>query len=248
MEQEQGVPLPDLVDGESPKQDITGNPEELLALLAEDGPVAPKQAEAEPQITEPVAEQEWIHEPTGKKFESREDMLGYESGWKSNKIGELKAQLEMAEKLAAAKGEQPAADKPALTQEQMEQNLLKLAFPNIPDEQLADPAYKSIARGMENLIGAYDGIVGEKFAAMQERLDKFESVSTEQSALQASGLDMAKVQSTLEKHPYLKADECLAQRFAAQCGRSRRGFCGIGASRGIRRQHGKNIPGHERQG
>ena len=197
MGHEQGVPLPDLVDGESPKFEVTGNPSELMKLL-EDGPVKPKAVE----VTEPAAEPEWIHEPSGKGFETELDMLRYESGWKSNKMGELRAQVEMIDKLAA-RGEQPKAESPTLTQEQMEKNLLKLAFPNIPDEQLEDPAYKQIARGMENLIGAYDGIVGEKFNALQSKLDKFEARNTEQTALQASGLDMAQIKNTLEKHPHI---------------------------------------------
>ena len=199
-----GVPVSDLVEGVEFKPEISGDVAELHDLLAGKKPV--KEPVAEPETEpEPVAEQEWIHEPTGKAFKTEGELAIHESGYKSNQIGELRAQLKAAEEIAVAKGEQPKAEPPTLTQEQMEKNLLTLALRDtgvkVDD---ADSSYGLVAKIAENLIGAYDGVVGEKFNEMKARLDAFESASTEQTALQASGLDMAKIQSTLEKHPYLK--------------------------------------------
>ena len=199
-----GVPTVDLIEGVEFKPEISGDRAELNALLAGEKP-APKPESGLDVVTEPVAEQEWIHEPTGKAFKTEGERAIYESGAKSNELGELRARLKAFEEIATAKGEQPQAPPPTLTKEQQEQNLVKLAFPNHSAERLEDGGYMDVAKGMENLIVRHNEILGREFTAIRERLDKFESTSTEQNALHASGLDMAKIQSTLEKHPYLKS-------------------------------------------
>jgi len=152
------------------------------------------------------AKPEWIHEPSGKEFETELDLLRYESGWKSNKMGELRAQVEMIDKLAA-QGKGESQNQPnQLTQEQMERNLVNLALQGTgikADE--ADPAYATIARMTENLIGAYDGIMEKKLAALQTKLDNFEAQTNESNAIAGAGIDRKTIENILEKHPGLKA-------------------------------------------
>ena len=203
MSDAQGLPLTDLVEGAEFKPEVSGDVAELEALLSGVEPVAAT-PEATPETETPApAEPEWRHGPTGKVFDSELELLRYESGAKSNEIGELRAAVEMVDKLAAQAPEQGAGPPPS--QEQMEKNLLKLAFPNVPDEQLSDPAYKQIAKGMENLIGAYDGIVEKRLAGMQSAMDAMQSATAERTAISDSGMDRQTIKDTLEKHPGLKA-------------------------------------------
>jgi hypothetical protein len=197
-----------------PSDDLTGDAgnmteEDLAAALGEE---LPKEEAPEPtaEALEPEAPQ-FVHEPTGKQFDSEMELLRYESGWKDNKYGnelkEVKAKLEAYEKLLEGAGNEPAQQQQVDPAKQ-EQILLERALQGtgVNLEEVDPGAYKTIFKMMENMLGMYDtGVASKRYQELQGTVEKITTRAQEAEALNNAGVSIDQVQEVLEKYPQLKA-------------------------------------------
>lgn len=165
--------------------------------------VAPKAPKAEA----PAEEEKFVYDYDGvhKEFNTREELLAYESGRKSNEIGELRARLEAYEKLVeGAKDAPPQQMDPSKQEEMIFQAAMKQAGVDL--DQVDPGAYKTIWKIFEAGLGMYDqGVVNKRFSDLQGTVEKITTRAQEAEALNAAGITAQQVKQALEKHPSLKA-------------------------------------------
>lgn len=180
---------------------------ELAAALGEELPAeepAPEPAAEAPEPEQP----QWVHEPTGKSFESELDLLRYESGYKDNKYGsenkELRAKLEAFEKMIEGVGQQPEQPVDPKKQEEM---IFKAVMEQagVDLENVEPGAYRQIFKIVEAALGMYDqGVVNKRFADLQGTVEKITTRAQQAEALNAAGITLEQVKDVLEQRPYLK--------------------------------------------
>jgi hypothetical protein len=180
---------------------------ELAAALGEEVPV--EEAPAPEPAAEAPADEAWVHEPTGKSFDSEIELLRYESGWKDNKYGnelkETRAKLEAFEKLLDGAGAEPAQAQ--VDPEKQEELLLKrvLDGTGVNLDEVDAGAYKTIFKMIENALGLYDtSVVGKRFDELKGSVEKITTRAQEAEAYNKAGIQTDAVMEVLEKRPYLK--------------------------------------------
>lgn len=150
------------------------------------------------QSAEPVIEEEaqWVHEPTGKTFDSEQALLKYESGWKDTRYGEEIAKLrEKMEELQA--GRKEVAEQPVA----QDIDIMKRIWEGMPDDVLEQEYAKFVFKGLKALD---QGVTNQMQRVMQE-IASLKQGMEEASARNSVGIDAAVEQEILGKHPGLKA-------------------------------------------
>jgi hypothetical protein len=182
--------------------------EELAKALGEEVPQEESTPEPEPVVetSEPEPEK-FVYDFDGvrREFDSREELLSYESGRKSNEIGELRAKLEAFEKLMESSGQEPPKQ---LSAEEQDKRLLAHALQGtgVDINEVDAGAYKTILKMIENTLGLYDSTKVEKrFQEIQGTVEKITTQAEEARALNQYGITKDQVKDVLEKHPQLKA-------------------------------------------
>ena len=179
-------------------------PNELEEFYAEaEKEIRKEHPEPEPaQATEQKEEKQvWVHEPTGREFESREDYLEYNSGWTADKLGnenkELRERLERLEK-GESRGEsqqQPIEPK----------QVMKEIWPNLDEDMYDDPAVKMMYQGLEKAAGLMQQQFDSKLNELKQGYEGLQSKLEAERVRAQFGVAPDVEQKLLEKHPGLKA-------------------------------------------
>lgn len=157
-------------------------------FLGKDNVPEPQQAE-EPQ--------QWVHEPTGKTFDSEQALLKYESGWKDSRYGEEIAKLrEKLESLETTRHEQPQQPQVA-----SDVDIMKRIWEGMDEEVLQQEYAKFVFKGLKALDA---GVTGQMQKVMQE-IAGLKQQMEENVARNSAGVDVKLEQEILGKHPGLKA-------------------------------------------
>lgn len=175
---------------------------------------ASREEPAPDEPTETAAEQQWVHEPTGKVFDNELEYLKYDNGWNKNIWGNR--MKEMEEQLAATRErgsgeEQQAASQKPLTMKEIKEKL----FPNQPDEYRDNPVTDLVIEGIDNALGLWGAQQQQTIKGLQETVGRLESQLKESSLRSQYGVDTSVEQKLVEKHPWVKAIADPEQRMAA---------------------------------
>lgn len=201
-----GLPVGDLIEGAESKPEISGDVAELEALLAGDG-LAAEAVEPAPEVEKFV----YDHNDVRKEFDTREELLGYESGQKSNEIGDLRQKLaELKAKSDAYEAMAPGKESaPQVTAEEQQKRLMSAMMDGtgIDLSKVDDPAsFQLIAKMIENSLNLYhDSVATPELGKVRTRVDEITTRTQEAEALHAAGIQVTDVQKILEKHPGLTA-------------------------------------------
>ena len=199
-----GLPVGDLIEGAESKPEISGDVAELEALLAGDG-LAAEAVEPAPEVEKFV----YDHNDVRKEFDTREELLGYESGQKSNEIGDLRQKLaELKAKSDAYEAMAPGKESaPQVTAEEQQKRLMSAMMDGtgIDLSKVDDPAsFQLIAKMIENSLNLYhDSVATPELGKVRTRVDEITTRTQEAEALHAAGIQVTDVQKILEKHPLL---------------------------------------------
>jgi len=199
-----GLPVGDLIEGAESKPEISGDVAELEALLAGDG-LAAEAVEPAPEVEKFV----YDHNDVRKEFDTREELLGYESGQKSNEIGDLRQKLaELKAKSDAYEAMAPGKESaPQVTVEEQQKRLMSAMMDGtgIDLSKVDDPAsFQLIAKMIENSLNLYhDSVATPELGKVRTRVDEITTRTQEAEALHAAGIQVTDMQKILEKHPLL---------------------------------------------
>lgn len=145
----------------------------------------------------------WVHEPTGREFDSELDMLRFETGWKSNQIGELRAANEVYEKTSA---QEESSETPQISPSELDKQLVAIALQNTgidPDD--AGEQFKLVAKMSDNILNAYHVGMRQELEKLGQRIEQMQTASEESQRIADVGLTREAVQDVLKKHPGLAA-------------------------------------------
>lgn len=163
------------------------------------------EAEAEFKGTEareqPVEEApKWVHEPTGKEFDSEVDFLRYDAGWKNDQWGkrfqELESRLSGGD---GGKSEQTEQKKP-LTKAEIKRAL----WPDQKEEILDDPAFDVFVEGLDNALSLYGSQQNQVISQLQKQVETLQGQLQETSLRTQYGVDPQTEQKLVEKHAWLQ--------------------------------------------
>jgi len=156
-----------------------------------------------------VSEQSFVHEPTGKVFNTENEYLKYNNGYDVQRLGERATAAELA--LAELKGRVESGTQPHKAPSKMD--LKRQLWPNASEESLNDYASDFILEGVENAVGVVMQGTQAELAKRDELIARLSSQLEETAARANSGVDAAVEQRILQKHPGLAALP-VAQRMA----------------------------------
>lgn len=164
-----------------------------------------------PEAPETVTEvKKFVHEPTGKEFDSEVDFLRYDAGWKNDQWGRRFKELE--EKIA----ERQEAPKPQGEVKQLtKKDLIERLWPNQPQEYRDNPVAEFMLEGIDNALAMYSGQQQQVIQSLQETVKRLEGQLQETSLRSQYGVDPAVEQKLTEKHAWLKGISDPAARMAA---------------------------------
>jgi hypothetical protein len=168
---------------------------------------------SEPETAEPVAEKapaKFVHEPTGREFDSEVDFLRYDAGWKNDQWGRKFKELE--ERFSSApEPKAPASEQKSLTKRE----LIDKLFANQPEEYRSNPVAEFVLEGIDNALAIYGGQQQQVIQGLQETVAKLEGRLQESSLRAQYGVDQSVEQKLVEKHSWLKGISDPAARMAA---------------------------------
>jgi hypothetical protein len=178
-----------------------GPTDDVQAFFKEAGeamkpPVEPKgPAESQPA--------KYVHEPTGKEFETELDLVKYNNGYDVQRLGEQNKELRKQLEELTGKVEQASSQQQQPVQDRNQ--LKKQIWQNASDEILAEPAADFVLQGLE---GAAALLTQQMQGELQKRdalIEKLSNKLEESDAYANSGVDRSAEQKFLEKHPGLAA-------------------------------------------
>lgn len=183
------------------------SPEEGVDLLARMGieveaelETADSEAGEGDEAQEPETEaapQKFVHEMTGKEFDSELELLRYDSGYNNSKHGERIKALEAQLEETRAKLDKGDGDKGAQSDREVMQKLWK----DYSEDVLNEGAAKFVWDG----IKGYDQMLSGVVNGLTERIAALEGQIREERELSTAGVERSEMQKLLEKHPGLKA-------------------------------------------
>lgn len=184
--------------GMETSSDTGGELEEFFKDFQE---TADEEVVEEPQEQKEVEEpQKWVHEPTGKEFDSELEYLKYNSGWTTDKLGtENKELRERLERLENSQNGQQAEP-----QKYDEKEVMKLIWEDLDEETLNDPAMKLFYKGLDRTAGILQQQFDEKLTALKGEYDQLRASLEEDKVRAQFGVEPSIEQKILEKHPSLK--------------------------------------------
>jgi len=156
-----------------------------------------------------AAPSQYVHEPTGKVFNTENEYLKYNNGYDVQRLGERATAAELA--LAELKGRVESGTQPHKAPSKMD--LKRQLWPNASEESLNDYASDFILEGVENAVGVVMQGTQAELAKRDELIARLSSQLEETAARANSGVDAAVEQRILQKHPGLAALP-VAQRMA----------------------------------
>lgn len=169
--------------------------------------------EAAPEQPETVAEEapaKFVHEPTGKEFDSEVEFLRYDAGWKNDQWGRKFKELE---ERIGQKAETPKAE--AEVKQLTKRDLIEKLWPNQPQEYKDNPVAEFMLEGIDNALAIYGGQQQQVIKALQETVSRLEGQLQETSLRSQFGIDPTIEQKLTEKHSWLKGISDPAARMAA---------------------------------
>jgi len=169
-----------------------------------------KKARQPETAPEPEQSQKFVHEPTGREFDSEVDFLRYDAGWKNDQWGRRFKELE--EKLSSA----PEPKSAASEQKQLtKRELIDRLFANQPEEYRNNPVADFVLEGIDNALAIYGGQQQQVISGLQETVAKLQSQLQETSLRSQYGVDQSVEQKLVEKHAWLKGISDPQARMAA---------------------------------
>lgn len=175
-----------------------------LEGLYDDGDEAsPEEASAEAAEAAEAAEEEpsaeFVHEPTGRKFENEADLLRYENGWLNDKYGHQMKELREELQGLREQREQPKEGAP--------QNMDDLKKKLWPDSRWDDIRGEAVSdfmlQGMDNALTMVTQPLLQEVQSLKQELGGLKSEAAEERTLGQAGLDRATAQGLVEKHEWL---------------------------------------------
>jgi hypothetical protein len=172
-----------------------------------------RQPQEEPEAVEEEP-QKWVHEPTGKEFDSEVEYLRHDSGFNNDKWGKRFQELE--ERIAKATSRENSAEKPnneanPLTKEELKKKL----WPNQKDEYREDPVADFVLEGLDNALSIALGPLQQQLQKSQETVQRLESQLQETGLRSEYGVDAKTEQKLIEKHEWLASIPDAKSRMAA---------------------------------
>ena len=172
-----------------------------------------REAGEEPQpetVVEEEAPAKFVHEPTGKEFDSEVDFLRYDAGWKNDQWGRKFKELE---ERIGQKAETPKAE--AEVKQLTKKDLIDKLWPNQPQEYRDNPVAEFMLEGIDNALAIYGGQQQQVVQQLQETVKRLEGQLQETSLRSQYGVDTSVEQKLVEKHAWLKGISDPAARMAA---------------------------------
>lgn len=154
--------------------------------------------------------QKFVHEPTGKEFDSEVEFLRYDAGWKNDQWGRKFKELE---ERIGQKAETPKAE--AEVKQLTKRDLIEKLWPNQPQEYKDNPVAEFMLEGIDNALAIYGGQQQQVIKALQETVSRLEGQLQETSLRSQYGVDPQVEQKLTEKHTWLKGISDPAARMAA---------------------------------
>lgn len=171
---------------------------------------AEEPAEPEPETAPEPEAPKFVHEPTGREFESREELLQYENGWLNDKYGHKVKELEERLEALQSKGEEPRPAEPVSRDE-----LKKKLWPNASDDIRNDAVSDHLLEGMDNALTLTMQPLMQQLQQQAETISKLEQRLNTDALYQEHGVSRAQEQKLAEQHSWLAAISDPAQRVAA---------------------------------
>jgi len=170
----------------------------IESVTIKDQPAKGK-AKAKEAAAEGAAD-EFVHEPTGKKFATEADLYKYDSSYNTERLGKQNKALE--EKLAALENRlnEPRQE----PQKPMsEKDIKKLLFKSLPENQLDDPAVGLVFEGIDNASELLRQDYSRAIDLLRNELTTLRGQLEETAARSKSGVPADKESEILSKHPSL---------------------------------------------
>lgn len=165
----------------------------------------------EPTEELPEAAEEYVHEPTGRKFESEADLLRYENGWLNDKYGHQMKELREELDSLREQRSKPAEDSPPSMDD-----LKKKLWPDSRWDDIRGEAVSDfMVQGMDNALTMVTQPLLREVESLKAELSSLKSEAAEERTLGQAGLDRATAQGLVEKHAWLGQIADPAQRVAA---------------------------------
>lgn len=170
-------------------------------------------SEAQPREANGEAETpaKFVHEPTGKEFDSEVDFLRYDAGWKNDQWGRKFKDLEERVNQRAETPKEAPGEVKQLTKK----DLIDKLWPNQPQEYRDNPVAEFMLEGIDNALAMYGGQQQQVVQKLQETVQRLEGQLQETSLRSQYGVDTSAEQKLVEKHSWLKGISDPAARMAA---------------------------------
>lgn len=191
-----------MFDPENPSADAGRSALERMGFevppeLAGESKPSKSEAQSEPAPTPAEEPKKWVHELTGKEFDSEIELLRYDSGFNNQRHGEtIKALREELDGLKTKVEDRPAEPQHAPSDEEIMRSL----WEGYDEEALDSASAKFVYQGIKK----YDQNVGNVINSLREEIKAVRAEIENQRTLSSSGVDVSELEKTLNEHPYLK--------------------------------------------
>ena len=148
----------------------------------------------------------WVHEPTGKEFDSELDYYKFNSGWTADNLG--KKNKELLEQLEEAKKPKEPAEQGAETQPQQQEPLgdleiKKALWPELSDEQLKDPVVDVVYNGINKVADMMQASFDEKLSQVKQLYEQNRKETEVEKLRREFGVTQEMEEKVLENYPQL---------------------------------------------